>query len=134
MSVQSVALPKTGPVRTWILGGIAALLAAIAFHGALFELVRRWTTQEEYSHGFLIPLVAAWLLWTRRDVLLASFGPPSWAGVLLILLAMIMHMWWVLERNLHSFPVGLHRRPARNCACGRRLSSAPRRFSFRSYS
>jgi exosortase D (VPLPA-CTERM-specific) len=91
MSMQPVALPKTGPVRTWILGGIAAGLAAIAFHGALFELVRRWTDQEEYSHGFLVPLVAAWLLWRRRDALLASFGPPSWAGALLILLAMLMH-------------------------------------------
>ena len=71
---------------------VAVLLAVVAFHGALFELVRRWTTQEEYSHGFLIPLIAAWLIWTRRDVLLASFGPPSWTGVLLILLAMLMHV------------------------------------------
>ena len=92
MSVQSVAFSKTGPVRAWILGFIAALLAAIAFRGALFELVRRWTTQEEYSHGFLMPLVAAWLIWTRRDVLLASFGRPAWTGVLLILLAMLMHV------------------------------------------
>ena len=67
-------------------------MAAVAFHGALLELVRRWTTQEEYSHGFLIPLVAAWLLWTRRDALLESIGQPAWTGVLLILLAMLMHV------------------------------------------
>jgi exosortase D (VPLPA-CTERM-specific) len=91
MSVESVALSKTGPVRAWILGCIAALSAAIAFHGALSELVRRWTAQEEYSHGFLIPVVAAWLIWMRRDALLSSFGPPSWAGALLILVATLMH-------------------------------------------
>ena len=48
---------------------------------SLSELVRRWHTQDEYSHGFLIPLVAAWLLWTRRDALAGqSIGRPSWAA------------------------------------------------------
>ncbi len=92
MSVQSVAFPKAGLVRAWILGCVAVVLAAIAFHGALFELVRRWTTQEEYSHGFLIPLVSLWLVWMRRDALRASIGPPSWTGALLILVAILLHV------------------------------------------
>ena len=91
MSVQSFVSPRTGAIRVWIFGFIAALLAAVGFRDALFELVRRWTTQEEYSHGFLIPLVAAWLLWTRREALIASFGRPAWGGTALILLATIMH-------------------------------------------
>jgi exosortase D (VPLPA-CTERM-specific) len=92
MSVNSVASPKSNAIESWILGCIAALLAAIAFRGALVELVRRWTTQEEYSHGFLIPVVTAWLLWSRREVLRASMGRPAWSGTLLILLAMAMHV------------------------------------------
>ena len=97
MSVQSLLLPKTVRVRAWVWGCVAVFLAAIAFHGALLELVRRWSVQQEYSHGFLIPIVAAWLIWTRRQVLLASFGTPSWVGVLLILLAMFMHLVGVLS-------------------------------------
>ena len=97
MSQLSIEFPKTGTTRTWILGLIAALLAAFAFRGALFELVRRWTTQEEYSHGFLIPLVTAWLLWTRRDVLVTSIGRPAWSGAVLILVAMLMHVIGVLS-------------------------------------
>ena len=31
-------------------------------------------TQEEYSHGFLIPVIAAWLLWTRREALATHIG------------------------------------------------------------
>jgi exosortase D (VPLPA-CTERM-specific) len=77
--------------------GCIVFLTAIAFRGALLELVRRWTVQEEYSHGFLIPIVAAWLLWTRRHVLIASFGSPSWTGALLILLAMFMHLVGLLS-------------------------------------
>ena len=97
MSVQSMLLPKAVRVPAWIWGCIGVLLATITFHSALSELVRRWSVQEEYSHGFLIPIVAAWLIWTRRRILLASFGPPSWVGVLLILLAMFMHLIGVLS-------------------------------------
>jgi exosortase D (VPLPA-CTERM-specific) len=92
MSVNSPVPPKTVQIRVWIWGCVALFLTAIAFRGALFELVRRWTVQEEYSHGFLIPIVAAWLIWTRRHVLLASFSQPSWIGALFILLAMSMHL------------------------------------------
>jgi exosortase D (VPLPA-CTERM-specific) len=97
MPVQSVALPRTSVFRAWILGWIAALFVAIAFHSALLELVRRWRVQEEYSHGFLIPLVAAWLLWTRRGALFASIGRPTWASALFIVLAMIMHTLGLLS-------------------------------------
>ena len=95
--IQSSRLPNTIRLPGWTLGCVAAILAAIAFHGALINLVRRWTAQEEYSHGFLIPIVAAWLIWTRRHALLASLGSPSWSGVLLILLAMFMHLVGLLS-------------------------------------
>src|SRR6185437_13339136 len=48
------------------------------------------SAQEEYSHGFLIPVVAAWMLWSRRDAIVASVGKPSWIGVALIFLAGMM--------------------------------------------
>jgi exosortase D (VPLPA-CTERM-specific) len=91
MSGQSFAISKTVQLRAWVWASIAVFSAAIAFRGALLELVKRWTVQEEYSHGFLIPAVAVWLIWTRRHVVLASFGQPSWIGALIILLAMMMH-------------------------------------------
>jgi exosortase D (VPLPA-CTERM-specific) len=97
MSVQSIDSPQTGATRAWILGFASVLLAIVAFSGALLELVRRWTTQEEYSHGFLIPVITAWLLWTRRETLLASIGRPAWTGAVLILLAMGMHVIGVLS-------------------------------------
>ena len=81
----------------WVWGCLAVFVAAVALHRALLELVRRWTMQEEYSHGFLIPAVTAGLLWKRRRVLLARFGSPSWTGVFLILLAMFMHLIGLLS-------------------------------------
>jgi len=92
MSVQSINLEKASAIRGSLVVIIAVLAGLAAFSGALLELVRRWTTQEEYSHGFFIPVVAVWLLWTRRDALFASIGRPAWAGLVLILLAMFMHI------------------------------------------
>jgi len=71
---------------------LSVLVVFVAFRGSLWELVRRWRVQEEYSHGFFIPVIAAWLLWSRREALIANLGRPSWAGPALILLAGLMHV------------------------------------------
>jgi len=95
MSLLSARLPQVSPSRsnvlTGVLIGLALLACLIAFHGPLLELERRWSQQEEYSHGFLIPVVTAWLLWARRDLLRTSVGPPSWTGLALIVLAALMN-------------------------------------------
>ena len=95
MSLLSARLPRVSPSRsnvlTGVLIGLALLACLIAFHGPLLELERRWSQQEEYSHGFLIPVVTAWLLWARCDLLRTSVGPPSWTGLALIVLAALMN-------------------------------------------
>jgi exosortase D (VPLPA-CTERM-specific) len=93
MSTLSVKKPHVVLSPAIILAIAAALVSIAVFGpGALLELVRRWNGQEEYSHGFLIPIITAWLLWTRRHSLRASVGQPSFAGVALILLALGMHL------------------------------------------
>ena len=93
VSLQSVRTARTAPLYTSLFLGvlvIAAFAAFAAFSGGLLSLVDRWTRQEEYSHGFLIPFVAAWMLWSRRDALVASVGEPSWSGPVVIIVAAIM--------------------------------------------
>lgn len=80
------------PSREWVLGLVAALLTLLVFREGLIELVRRWNVQEEYSHGYLIPFVAAWLLWLRRDAFAANKGQPAWTAPALMLLAGFMHV------------------------------------------
>src|SRR6185312_10158661 len=77
----------SAPATTFVLAGIAAACLIVAFIGfaqPLKELLRRWGAQEEYSHGYLIPFIAAWLLWTRRDALASHVGRPSWLGPVII--------------------------------------------------
>ena len=78
--------------RTGILMAIALIVALLGFSDALQELVRRWRAQEEYSHGFLIPLIVVLLLWTRREAILANLGRPSLVGVPVVLAALALHV------------------------------------------
>jgi exosortase D (VPLPA-CTERM-specific) len=97
MSVQSIKLPRINglasrPLLTGVFIAVSVVIALIAFNEPLRELVHRWTTQEEYGHGFFIPAITAWLLWARRDALIASIGRPAWSGPALIVLAALMHI------------------------------------------
>ena len=92
MAVRSLTTSQNNSVHAAVVVAIALVVALFAFSDALFELVKRWVGQEEYSHGFLIPVVSAWLLWTRRQALRDSVGDPSWAGAIIILLAIAMHI------------------------------------------
>lgn len=95
MKVEQVGqdrLKATDTVVAGVLLTASVLIALVAFGGPLLELVRRWGDQEEYSHGYLIPFIAAWLLWMRRSALAESIGRPSWMGPALILVAAAMHV------------------------------------------
>src|SRR5262245_24671808 len=89
-SAQSLLMRRSNAFDASLLVFVSVMIALAAFRGGLWELVTRWSRQEEYSHGFLIPLIAAWMLWARRDALRASVGRPSWAGPVVILLAAMM--------------------------------------------
>ena len=72
--MTAISTASTNKAPYWWALAIGVLIAVIAFSGSLAEVVHRWMAQEEYSHGFFIPVIAAWLLWTRRDAILKSVG------------------------------------------------------------
>jgi exosortase D (VPLPA-CTERM-specific) len=92
MTIGSMSVERPANFNKLLLVIVAVLIAVLVFSSSLRELVHRWISQEEYSHGFFIPAISAWLLWTRREALAASIGKPSWAGPVLILLAAAMHV------------------------------------------
>jgi len=53
----------------------------------LIEMVRDWIRDPNYNHGFLIPVVSAYLLWTNRQKLRAQTRAPSLLGLLGLLAA-----------------------------------------------
>jgi exosortase D (VPLPA-CTERM-specific) len=92
MSLQSIGAQQSSAFRAGFIALVATLIAIAVFSPALLGLVGRWMGQEEYAHGFLIPVVAIWLLWSRRDALRASIGRPLWTGPIIVLIAAAMHV------------------------------------------
>lgn len=69
------------PREVMLLGGLTVAAIGIAYSSGIANLLKRWGEQEELSHGYFLPLIAAWMLWTRRDALLASLSKPRIAGL-----------------------------------------------------
>ena len=60
-----LAAPTGDRVRgTWL--GTAFGLLVLAFLPTLVRTVEVWAHDAEYSHGFLMPVVTAWMLWEGR--------------------------------------------------------------------
>ena len=62
---------------------IGALVAAI-YSGILAKLVTDWWRIPDFSHGFLVPIFSAYLVWTKRNVLRETRHSPSWGGVVVV--------------------------------------------------
>ena len=71
----------------WV--AIIALLVAIYFRIAI-KLIADWYNIPDYSHGFLVPLFALFLVWDNRDAIRATPVRPSWAGIGLIVFALVI--------------------------------------------
>lgn len=72
-----------------VLAGSLAVLAAVAYsYAGIFELLAHtWWTEADYSHGFLVPVFSAYLLWHRRSLLPTGRASGAWWGLVLIAVA-----------------------------------------------
>jgi exosortase len=84
----------------WI-AALGLLMAAFAWSNlpAVMDLHQRWSHDPQYSHGYLVPLFALYLLW-RRWSLLPSTLRPAWWGIAILLAGALMR----LTGTLYYFP------------------------------
>ena len=71
----------------------AAIAAAFAFLYAtvLAKLGRDWWSDENYSHGLLVPFVIAMIIWREWDGLRKNvMGPSTWLGSGVVTLAILL--------------------------------------------
>jgi len=47
----------------------------------LFSLARQWSEDQDMGHGFFVPLIAGWIVWRKKDELLALGAHPNWPGL-----------------------------------------------------
>lgn len=65
---------------------VLAMLAGViwVYWRDLLLIQRTWESDPQYSHGYLVPLIAGFLLWTRRESFVPSQWSASWSGVALL--------------------------------------------------
>ena len=78
---------------------LLTLLTVLYGHIGL-RLVNDWYTLPDFSHGFLIPFFAAYLLWHQRVVLLSVPSRPSWNGLWLFIGGLLLLLVGVFGADL----------------------------------
>jgi exosortase D (VPLPA-CTERM-specific) len=87
--------PPPTPLWRWsptqgLLIGLVCATLLISFYPTLEFMVSRWAAIEEYSYGYFIAPICAFLIWQRSDELRKHELVGSWVGLLLIALALAM--------------------------------------------
>ena len=80
-----VSIPTRAVSRSklpWWPLGILAILIGILYFGVLVHLGGDWLHDPDYSHGFLVPLFSAFLVWRNRHTLARLPVRPTWWGLI----------------------------------------------------
>ncbi len=66
-------------------GLLLVAVLALLYAPVIKLLVWQWYNDADYSHGFLVPLLSAFLIWARRDKLREIARRPSGWGMVVVL-------------------------------------------------
>jgi exosortase len=100
------------PAGTPVKVGLALALGWV-FWPTLLATAERWGSDSRYTHGYLVPLFAGYLLWSRRGHLPARSQPGRWglavlaAGLLLRFAGTYLYFDWLATVALLPCLAGL---------------------------
>ncbi len=64
----------------------------ILFNHTIIKMARDWSSDDNYSHGFLIPFIAGYMIWQKKEELSeCNLNPSAW-GLPVIIMGMLMHV------------------------------------------
>jgi exosortase D (VPLPA-CTERM-specific) len=72
------------PIALYSLLAVALVAAVVPFAKVLGGIYNIWNLKPEYSHGIIIPVLSAVLIWRQREELRRLPFTGSWIGLLLI--------------------------------------------------
>jgi exosortase len=60
------------------------ILLSVCYAPVLQRLVRQWIDDQDMGHGFFVPVIAGYIIWQKRQDLLAESPSPTWWGLVLV--------------------------------------------------
>jgi exosortase len=87
-SASSTTYGSKSPIglREWLPYVVIALLLVAVYFRVVAKLVFDWYDLPDYSHGFLVPFFAIFVLWDNRAVLRNTPVRTTWNGIPLVVL------------------------------------------------
>jgi exosortase len=83
------------------------LLIATVYYQVLGKLVLDWWQIPDFSHGFLVPFFAAFLVWEKRAALLRTKIAPTWSGIAVMALGLAVLLLGIYGSELFLSRVSL---------------------------
>ena len=62
------------------------------YYQIIFDMVKDWYTDSDYSHGFLIPFISAYIIWTNREKISRIKIKPDNLGLLLLFIGLVLYI------------------------------------------
>lgn len=87
--------------------GILLASFLILFSHVLLKLLKDWSQNPNYSHGFLIPFITGYMIWEKRqDLFSIRFKPRNW-GIMIIFAGMIAFILGNLGAELFTTRIAM---------------------------
>jgi len=86
-------LQTSSPGFAFRLWHLLVIIMLVAYFPVLYDLVLDWASDDNYSHGFLVPLVSAYFLWRDRErwrQTTFTYTPAGWVMILAALALFIV--------------------------------------------
>lgn len=79
----------------------------IVFHHTVSKLVKDWSNDPNFSHGFFIPLISIFMIWHKKEELTRHpIKPANW-GFAILLFAMLLHVVGNIGAELFTMRIAI---------------------------
>jgi len=81
---------------------ILSILILAIYYPILMGIYAKVSTNEDYSHAFLMPFIAAYLIWEKRKSFKNAQIRPFWIGILLVIFTLLFSIYGVLGSDISA--------------------------------